>query len=112
MAGGRGPLLTFSLPSSASSLVCTLRGRCGSAVRSRMLSYPSYDLQKPKLELDMSDDAKGLVTKYYCNRNPRSPELLGIAEKPRGFATWHRRMDYYHRYDCNDPLPTFAPLLS
>ena len=39
------------------------------------------------------------VTKYYCNRNPRSLELLGMAEKPRGFATKKERVDYYHRYD-------------
>ena len=39
---------------------------------------------------------KGL-TKYYRNRNPRSFELLGIAEKPRGFATKRYRVDYYHR---------------
>ena len=38
------------------------------------------------------------VTKYYCNRNPRSLELMGMADKPRGFATKNQRMDYYHRY--------------
>lgn len=38
------------------------------------------------------------VTKYFCNRNPRSLELLGIAEKPRGFATKKTRVDFYHRY--------------
>ena len=37
------------------------------------------------------------VTKYYSNRNPRSMELLGMAEKPRGFATKNERVDYYHR---------------
>lgn len=37
------------------------------------------------------------VTKYYSNRNPRSLELLGMAEKPRGFATKNERVDYYHR---------------
>lgn len=37
------------------------------------------------------------VTKYYCNRNPRSLELMGMAEKPRGFATKNQRVDYYHR---------------
>ena len=37
------------------------------------------------------------VTKYYCNRNPRSLELLGMAEKPKGFQTARRRVDYYHR---------------
>ena len=37
------------------------------------------------------------VTKYFCNRNPRSLELLGIADKPLGFATKNQRMDYYHR---------------
>ena len=37
------------------------------------------------------------VTKYFCNRNPRNPELLGIAEKPKGFETTHKRVDYYHR---------------
>ena len=38
------------------------------------------------------------VTKYYCNRNPRSLELLGMADKPLGFGTKNQRMDYYHRY--------------
>ena len=38
------------------------------------------------------------VTKYYCNRNPRSLELMGMADKPRGFGTKNQRMDYYHRY--------------
>lgn len=37
------------------------------------------------------------TTKYFCNRNPRSLELLGLAEKPRGFATKKIRVDYYHR---------------
>ena len=37
------------------------------------------------------------VTTYYCNRNPRSLELMGMAEKPRGFATKKQRVDYYHR---------------
>ena len=37
------------------------------------------------------------VTTYYCNRNPRSLELLGMAEKPKGFQTARRRVDYYHR---------------
>ena len=37
------------------------------------------------------------VTKYFCNRNPRNPELLGIAEKPKGFETTNKRVDYYHR---------------
>ena len=37
------------------------------------------------------------VTKYFCNRNPRSLELMGMAEKPRGFATKNQRVDYYHR---------------
>ena len=37
------------------------------------------------------------VTKYYCNRNPRSLELLGMADKPLGYATKNQRMDYYHR---------------
>ena len=37
------------------------------------------------------------VTGYYCNRNPRSLELLGMAEKPKGFQTARRRVDYYHR---------------
>ncbi len=37
------------------------------------------------------------VTKYFCNRNPRNPEMLGIAEKPKGFETKRYRVDYYHR---------------
>ena len=37
------------------------------------------------------------TTNYFCNRNPRSLELLGLAEKPKGFATKKSRVDYYHR---------------
>ncbi len=37
------------------------------------------------------------VMKFYRNRNPRSLELLGVAEKPKGFWTKTRRVDYYHR---------------
>lgn len=37
------------------------------------------------------------LTKYYRNRNPRSLELLGVAEKPKGFWTKARRVDFYHR---------------
>lgn len=52
-----------------------------------------------KDEMYVNDAAKELgVTRYYCNRNPRSLELLGMAEKPMGFETAHRRVDYYHRY--------------
>lgn len=36
-------------------------------------------------------------TMYFCNRNPRSLELLGMAEKPKGFITKNQRVDYYHR---------------
>ena len=53
-------------------------------------------------DLGVNDAAKELgVTRYYCNRNPRSLELLGMAPKPRGFETAHRRVDYYHRYILN-----------
>ena len=49
----------------------------------------------------VNDAAKELgVTGYYCNRNPRSLELLGMAKKPKGFETAHRRVDYYHRCAC------------
>ena len=47
------------------------------------------------------------VTKYFCNRNPRSLELLGIAEKPRGFATKKSRMDFYHRYAKHTHAPSY-----
>eukprot|EP00731_Ephydatia_muelleri_P023492 Em0015g1075a len=36
-------------------------------------------------------------TGYYCNRNPRNLELLGLADKPKGFETKNQRVDYYHR---------------
>ena len=38
------------------------------------------------------------VTKYFCNRNPRSLELLGVAPKPRGYETRRFRVDYHHRH--------------
>lgn len=37
-------------------------------------------------------------TMCFNNRNPRSLELLGVAEKPKGFITKNQRVDYYHRY--------------
>lgn len=49
-------------------------------------------------EEHVNDAARELgVTRYYCNRNPRSLELLGMAEKPKGFEMAHRRVDYYHK---------------
>ena len=54
-----------------------------------------------RVEEYVNDAAKELgVTGYYCNRNPRSLELLGMAEKPKGFETARRRVDYYHRLSC------------
>ena len=52
------------------------------------------------------------MTRYYCNRNPRSLELLGMAEKPRGFETAHRRVDYYHRSEVATELNHPNSLLS
>ncbi len=37
------------------------------------------------------------VTRYFCNRNPRNAEMLGLAEKPKGFETMKNRVDYYHK---------------
>ena len=58
-----------------------------------------------RMKLNLQENAtldtssiKELPMRYYFNRNPRSPELLGVEEKPRGFGTAKRRVDYYHRY--------------
>ena len=47
--------------------------------------------------LDQSAVQEFGCTHYYLNRNPRNLELLGVAEKPKGFATKWERVDYYHR---------------
>ncbi len=53
----------------------------------------SYPLQK----------TNGCI-KQYVNRNPRSNELIGIAEKPKGFKTRKWRVDYYHRWGVVFPV--------
>ena len=96
---GAGSILPFFLHCSESRLVCGLVQRWPVLLKSR---HHLYSSRAARLKLDPdteTPDTRGLVAKYYSNRNPRSPELLGVAEKPRGFATWHRRVDYYHRLD-------------
>ena len=42
-------------------------------------------------------------SEWYYNRNPRSLELLGAAEKPKGFHRQRKRVgriDYYHKWAC------------
>ncbi len=76
-------------------------GRMGPTSARRRLSEDSPIIQKNINESGTSHTncaaLESGVTKYYCNRNPRSLELLGMAEKPRGFATKNQRVDYYHR---------------
>ena len=86
-----GAVLTLPNPHSQHSKCLRIVGRA---------SYSSEDgtsVVGGKEEY-VNDAAKELgVTRYYCNRNPRSLELLGMAEKPKGFETARRRVDYYHR---------------
>ena len=53
--------------------------------------FGSWDMSRKSSTLQRG------CTQYYYNRNPRSLELLGLAEKPKGFKTRKWRVDYYHR---------------
>lgn len=87
----RGLRVTFQLLRSHARLYSTKTSVTSSSERGKPAAT--------RPEGHVNDAAKELgVTQYYCNRNPRSLELLGMAEKPKGFKTAHRRMDYYHRY--------------
>lgn len=57
--------------------------------RPRPISYPTHD------EVVLVEEG---VAKYFRNRNPRSPELLGVAPKPKGYQTGRWRVDYHHRH--------------
>lgn len=92
-------LLLFS----KSRLVHTLQQVCPVQLQVREGSTHSHSVGRLSLVVQQEKSAdtariKDHVAKYYFNRNPRSSELLGIADKPRGFKTWNRRVDYYHRY--------------
>ena len=69
---------------------------------SRHISITSHTGGRVKLNIPDrttfdTSSIKELPMRYYYNKNPRSPELLGVAEKPRGFCMSKRRVDYYHR---------------
>jgi len=75
------------------------------AVPSLLNSTGVQSVEAGRVRLDSKESDSFDVSKYrqlpmslYTNRNPRSAELLGMAEKPRGFITTKRRVDYYHRY--------------
>ena len=91
----------FRVFSSYSEGLAVLSGRVNLATTRRLSDNPPI-IQKEKGENETSHincaSLERGVTKYYCNRNPRSLELLGMEDKPRGFATKNQRMDYYHRY--------------
>lgn len=81
---------------------CVQGGACPDVYAGRNTSTNAHNAERVKLDLQEdhaldSSAIKALPMRYYYNRNPRSPELLGIAEKPRGFATKKMRVDYYHR---------------
>ena len=74
------------------------------AIPSLLNSTSAQSVQAERVKLDTKESDSFDVSKYrehpmsfYTNRNPRSAELLGMAEKPRGFITTKRRVDYYHR---------------
>ena len=96
-ASGLRAFLSLLLPFSKPRLVQRLVQRQPVLFQARQVSTQP-NTGRLKLQQESDNDVKGHVAPYYYNRNPRSPELLGIAEKPRGFKTWHRRVDYYHRY--------------
>lgn len=58
--------------------------------------YISSEIPVPGLT-EQDKDNRLAVSGRYQNRNPRNFELLGMAKKPRGFATSPNRVDYYHR---------------
>ena len=67
---------------------------------SRGLRKPSVNALKKNQTVEFVNHAatEDGVTKYFCNRNPRNLELMGIAEKPKGFEKKRYRVDYHHRY--------------
>ena len=91
-------LLVFLRPFCRPRLVSCMKERFAVSLRPRKLSTYSRAARRLGENIDETSSGvtKGMVKNYF-NRNPRSPELLGIAEKPRGFITWKRRVDYYHR---------------
>ena len=114
------PLLAFpndTLPTKLSSRMalirnltsnCFLRHHCFLTVplsKSHVTSLPRFNstVSSGRVKLDVQESGnfdsskKELPMNFYMNRNPRSAELLGVAEKPRGFITTKRRVDYYHR---------------
>ena len=60
----------------------------------RQFESRDYDIAYP-IQTSMQN-TNGCI-RQYMNKNPRSNELIGIAEKPKGFKTRKWRIDYYHR---------------
>ena len=73
----------------------TRRGESHSARKRRLNKYRKK--QTVPQESDSSEDKI-----FFQNHNPRSLELLGVAVKPKGFATKMGRTAYYHRLVIND----------
>lgn len=99
-SGVVGSLFSRFLPSSKSWLVQTLNQGCSVPLLARGVATESGRLKLVREDTEGETPAapgRNQVATFYCNRNPRSSELLGTADKPRGYATWHRRVDFYHR---------------
>ena len=82
---------TYEPPTSANEVQAVRGLRNSSVIPPRKIN----PLQERHVNCALLEEG---VTKYFCNRNPRNPELLGIAEKPKGFETTNKRVDYYHRF--------------
>jgi large subunit ribosomal protein L18 len=81
----------------AKNCFCKLQERFSLIAAKRHL--PSLAIVHQK-DAKINEDAGGGCGGYvqnYINRNPRNLELLGMAKKPRGYATRLWRVDYYHR---------------
>ncbi len=55
-----------------------------------------FDSRDFNVSMSEVETNRGCVNRY-SNRNPRSMELIGLAEKPKGFKTHKWRVNYYHR---------------
>lgn len=62
-----------------------------------MIHKEDPNLLTRDFDSSLTDPIENGCIKQFVNRNPRSGELLGTTEKPKGYQTRPWRIDYYHR---------------